>query len=105
MDESGQEHQEAFKELCTATDLALHATEATAQAIGKTMASLVVLECDLWLTLTEIRDTENMTFLDSPVTPKGLFGSAVDGFTEWFSEAQKASQVCHQPKSQLLPRR
>lgn len=42
MDESGQEHQEAFKELRTATDLALHATKATAQAIGKNMASLVV---------------------------------------------------------------
>ncbi len=42
MDESGQEHQEAFKELHTAADLALHATKATVQAIGKNMASLVV---------------------------------------------------------------
>ncbi len=39
MDEYGQVHQEAFKELRTATDLALRAMKAMAQAIGKTMAS------------------------------------------------------------------
>lgn len=55
MDESGQD-SDAFKELRTATDLALHATKATAQAIGKAMANLVVLEHHFWLNLTEIRD-------------------------------------------------
>ncbi|XP_016107756.1 guanylate cyclase 2G-like [Sinocyclocheilus grahami] len=78
MDESGQQHQEAFKELRTATDLALREKKATAQAIGKTMASLVVLECHLWLNLIEIRDAEKMAFLDSPVSRKGLFDPAVD---------------------------
>ncbi len=38
-----------------ATDLALRATKTTAQAIGRSMASLVVLERHLWLTLTEIK--------------------------------------------------
>ncbi len=38
-----------------ATDLALRATKTTAQAIGGSMASLVVLERHLWLTLTEIK--------------------------------------------------
>ncbi|XP_016112863.1 guanylate cyclase 2G-like [Sinocyclocheilus grahami] len=82
MDESGQQHQEAFKELRTATDLALREKKATAQAIGKTMASLVVLECHLWLNLIEIRDAEKMAFLDSPVSRKGLFDPAVDRFAE-----------------------
>ncbi len=72
MDESVQQHQEAFKELCTATDLSLRTTKAMVQAIGKTMASLVVLEHHLWLNLTEIRDAEKMAFLNSPVSPKGL---------------------------------
>lgn len=81
MDESGQ-HQEAFKELSTATNLALCATKATAQVISKTMASLVVLECHLWLNLTEIRNAEKMAFLYSPVFMKGLFGPAVDRFAE-----------------------
>lgn len=67
------QHQEAFKELHTANNLSLCATKATAQAISKTMASLVVLERHLWLNLTEIRDAEKMAFLDS-----------VDGFAERF---------------------
>lgn len=43
-----------------ATDLALCATKVTAQAIGKSMASLVVQEQHLWFNLTEIRDGEKM---------------------------------------------
>ncbi len=43
-----------LRELRSATDLALRATKTTAQAIGRSMASLVVLERHLWLTLTEI---------------------------------------------------
>lgn len=85
----------AFKELCTATNLALRATKATAQVISKTMASLVVLERHQWLNQTEIRDAEKMTFLDSPFSLKGLFGPAVDKFAELFSQAKKTLQALH----------
>ncbi len=51
------------------------------------------MNLELWLNLLEIRDAEKMAFLDSPVSQKGLFGPAVEGFTEHFSEAQKTSQV------------
>ncbi len=61
------------------TDLALHTTKMTAQAIGRSMASLVMLECHLWLNLTEMNDAEKVPILDSPVSPTGLFGSAVEG--------------------------
>lgn len=64
MDESGRDPS-TFKELCTVTDLALSVTKATSHAIGKAMANLVVLEHHLWLNLTEIRDTEKITFLNS----------------------------------------
>ncbi len=64
MEESSQ-NPDAFKELWTATDLALCATKATAQAISKPMANLVVLECHLWLNLSEIRDADRVAFLDS----------------------------------------
>ncbi|KAL0192065.1 hypothetical protein M9458_010361, partial [Cirrhinus mrigala] len=37
-------------------------------------------------------DAEKMAFLDSLVSPKGLFVPAMDGFAERFSEAQKALQ-------------
>lgn len=38
------------------TDLVLQATKTTVQAIGRAMASLVVLELHLWLNLTEFKD-------------------------------------------------
>ncbi|KAL0192436.1 hypothetical protein M9458_010732, partial [Cirrhinus mrigala] len=76
-----------------ATDLALRATKATAQAIGRSMASLVVLERHLWLTLTEIKDADKVPFLHAPISPTGLFGPSVQGFAERFSAAQKTSQA------------
>lgn len=63
----------AFKELRSATVLALHATKTMSQAIGRSMASLVVLERHLWLMLTEIKDMDKVPFLDSLVSPTGLF--------------------------------
>ncbi|XP_026075156.1 interferon-induced very large GTPase 1-like [Carassius auratus] len=45
---------DVFKELHKATNITLLATKATVQGIGKTLANLVVLECNLWLSLTEI---------------------------------------------------
>ncbi len=52
-----------LRELRSATDLALRATKTTAPAIGRSMASLVVLERHLWLTLTEIKDADRVSFL------------------------------------------
>ncbi len=90
-----------LRELRNATDLALRATKTTAQAIGRSMASLVVLERHLWLTLTEIKDADRVSFLDAPISPSGLFGPAVKGFAERFTEAQKASQAMRH----FLPKR
>lgn len=89
-----------FRELRSATDLALRATKTTAQAIGRSVASLVVLECHLWLNLTEIKNADRTAFLDSPVSPTGLFGPTVDSLVERFTAAQKSSQTMHhfQPK-------
>ncbi|KAL0147865.1 hypothetical protein M9458_056824 [Cirrhinus mrigala] len=91
-------------ELRSATDLALRATKATAQAIGRSMASLVVLERHLWLTLTEIKDADKVPFLDAPISPTGLFGPSVEGFAERFSAAQKTSQAMQHflPTSEVL---
>ncbi len=71
------------------------------------MVGLVVLERHLWLTLTEIKDADKVSFLDAPISPSGLFGPAVKGFAERFTEAQKASQVMRHflpsaPAQQLL---
>ncbi|KAL0168644.1 hypothetical protein M9458_036866, partial [Cirrhinus mrigala] len=77
MDESGPDLTE-FKDLCSVTDLA-------------SKASLVVLECHIWLTFTEIKNTDKVPFLDSPVSPTGLFRPAVEGFAKHFTAAQKSS--------------
>ncbi len=90
-----------LRELRSATDLALRATKTTAQAIGRSMASLVVLERHLWLTLTEIKDADRVSFLDAPISPSGLFGPAVEGSAERFTEAQKGSQAMRH----FLPKR
>ncbi len=71
------------------------------------MAGLVVLESHLWLTLMDIKDADKVSFLDAPIFPRGLFGPAVNGFAERFTEAQKASQVMRHflpsaPAQQLL---
>ncbi|ROL48090.1 hypothetical protein DPX16_2672 [Anabarilius grahami] len=72
-----------------------------AQAIRNSMASLVVLEHYLWLSLTEIKDADKGVFLNSPVSPTGLFGPAVDGFAERFTATPKSSQTL--PAKALLP--
>ncbi len=90
-----------LRELRSATDLALRATKTTAQAIGRSIASLVVLERHLWLTLTEIKDADKVSFLDASMSPSGLFRPAVEGFAEHFTEAQKASQAMRH----FLPKR
>ncbi len=83
----------AFKKLHSATDLAQCATKMTAQAICRSMASLMVLERHLWLNLMEMKDADKVPFLDSPVSPTSLFGPAVEGFAERFTAEQKSSQA------------
>ncbi len=46
----------SLRDLRSATDLALRTTKATAQAIGRSMSSLIVLERHLWLTMTEMKE-------------------------------------------------
>ncbi len=63
-------------------------------AIGRSMSSLVVLvERHLWLTMTEMKEADKVSFLDAPVSSGSLFGPAVEGFAERFREAQKSSQA------------
>ncbi len=97
MDESEPD----LRELRSATDLALRTTKTTSQAIGRSIANLVVLERHLWLMLTEIKDADKVPFLDAPISPNSLFGPAVEGFAERFTKAQKSSQAMRH----FLPKR
>ncbi len=90
----------SLRDLRSVTHLALRATKATAQAIGHSMSSLMVLEHHLWLTMTEMK-VDKVPFLDAPVSSGSLFGPAVEGFVECFTEAQKSSQAIRN----FLPKR
>lgn len=98
--EQGPDPQ-SFRKLRSATDLELRATENTAQGIGRSMSSLVVLQRHLWLSLTEMRDLEKARLLDAPISPHGLFGDDVGSFSEKFLETQKQSKTL----SHFLPKR
>ncbi len=52
-----------------------------------------MLERHVWLTMTEMKEADKVPFLDAPVSSGCLFGPAVEGFAECFTEAQKSSQV------------
>ncbi len=51
--------------------------------------------------MTEMKEAEKFPFLDAPVSSGSLFGPAVEGFVERFTEAQKLSQVMRH----FLPKR
>ncbi len=85
----------------SATDLALCTNNATSQAIKHSMSSLIVFERHLWLTMKEIKEANKVPFLDTPVSLGSLFGPAVEGFAERFTEAQKSSQAMQH----FLPKR
>ncbi len=95
----------SLRDLRSATELTPRATKATAQTIGQpdshSMSTLIVLECHLWLTMTEMKEAEKVHFLDAPISSDSLFRPAVEGFAECFTEAHKSSQAMRQflPKS------
>lgn len=62
-----------MQELCKATDFTLWATKVTAQALGRTMATLVVQQWHLWHNLAEMRVTDKACILDTPISQAGLF--------------------------------
>ncbi|KAL0166425.1 hypothetical protein M9458_038269, partial [Cirrhinus mrigala] len=95
LDEEGPDSA-AFKKLRSATDLALRATKKTAQGIGRCMGSLVTLQRHLWLTLTDMRESEKAQLLDAPISPLGLFGDAVG------SPRNKRSVRCTPTAFQIL---
>ncbi len=80
---------EVLKELRTATDLALRATEITASSLGRAM----VQERHIWLHLVDMRDADKVRFLKAPVSQTGLFCDAVESFAQQFLAAQEQTEV------------
>ncbi len=91
----------SLRDLRSMTVLALHATKATAQTIGRSMSSLIVLEHYLCLTMMEMKEVNKVPFLDALVLSGNLYGPAVESFAECFTKAQKLSQALRH----FLPKR
>ncbi len=63
--------------------------------IGHSRSSLIMLERHLWLMMTEMKEADKVPFLHTPVSSGSLFGPAVEGVAERFTEVQKSSQCRH----------
>ncbi len=77
----------SLRDLRSVTVLALRATKATAQTIGRSMSSLIVLEHYLCLTMMEMKEVNKVPFLDALVLSGNLYGPAVESFAECFTKA------------------
>ncbi len=66
-------------------DLALRVTKVMARSVGRAMSTLVVQECHLWLCLADMRDTDKVRFLNSPVTQTGLFSGMVENLAQFLA--------------------
>ncbi|KAG1935258.1 gag-pol fusion protein [Pimephales promelas] len=57
------------------------------------MATSVVQERHLWLNLADTKDAERTRLLDAPLSQVGMFGGAVEDFSQQFSTAQKQTEA------------
>ncbi|KAF7656793.1 hypothetical protein LDENG_00036260 [Lucifuga dentata] len=58
----------------TITDICLRVQHCAVQAMGKTMATLVLQERVRWLSLADLSEKEREELLDMPIVPEGIFG-------------------------------
>ncbi|KAL0191697.1 hypothetical protein M9458_014395, partial [Cirrhinus mrigala] len=82
-----------LQELRSANDYALRLTKVTAQALGRTMSTMVIQERHLWLNLAEMRDAEKVRFLDALISQAGLFGETVEEFAQEFFTVKKQTEA------------
>ncbi len=101
LDEEDTIKSDDITELRRATDLSLRATKETAKAIGRSMAALVVTERHLWLNRSQIKDKDRAFLLNAPISPSGLFGSAINSVVDRSLETKKQAAAFQQ----YLPRR
>ncbi|KAA0713315.1 hypothetical protein E1301_Tti009265 [Triplophysa tibetana] len=97
LDQGGGLDGAAVQELRRATDLALRTTKQTARAIGRSMASLVLIERILWLDLTAIRGNDKLLLLNAPIVPRGLFGESHNAVMDKHLEAKKQFESFKSP--------
>lgn len=68
----------------TLTDYILHAFPCAALSLSRGMASTLVAQRHLWLTLSDVLDSGRAGFLEEPVSVAGLFGQSLEGIQDRF---------------------
>lgn len=81
----------AVSEKHITTDLALRATRQAAPSLGRFVATMVMTERHLWLSLSGIKECDKAVLVDAPDLPSGLFGTSVEVKVDRFREARTQS--------------
>ncbi len=89
-----------IEELRRSSDLALCVTEQAAHAIVRSLVALIVTERYLWLNLLGLKEKDRSFLLDAPVSPAGVFRTAVKTVIRKFREVKVKSAVfeCYIPR-------
>ncbi len=74
--------------------------------VGRGMASTVVAQRHLWLTLSDVPERDRAVYLDEPVSAEGLFGQSLDAIQAKFEIRKKQTEAWHNiiPKRNMRPR-
>ena len=93
-----------------ATDYILRVSCYAALSLGRGMASTVVAQRHLWLTLSDVPDRDRAVYLDEPVSADGLFGQSLDTIQAKFELRKKQTEAkqpatLHKPAPPPPPKR
>ncbi|XP_049432685.1 uncharacterized protein LOC125889068 [Epinephelus fuscoguttatus] len=86
-----------WEEMCVITDHCLHLHKVAIQSQGRAMGLMVLQERARWLIFTTLSAKEKEDLLDTPISPKGLFGAAVTSMQKRCEERKredKALKLC-----------
>lgn len=85
----GRACYELMGEVRSMADYILRAMCCTLMSFGYTMASTVVAQLHLWLTLANLPEQDRYTFLSALISPTGLFGEGLHAFQARFENSKK----------------
>ncbi|XP_039904084.1 uncharacterized protein LOC120744034 [Simochromis diagramma] len=90
-----------LNEVRVTTDYILRASRCAALSLGRGMASTVVAQRHLWLTLSDVPDRDRAVYLDAPVSAAGLFGHSLEAIQARFDLRKKQTEALRD----IIPRR
>ena len=90
-----------LNEVRIATDYILRVSRCAALSMERGMASTVVAQTHLSLTLSDVQDRDRAVYLDEPVSADGLFGQSLDAIQAKF----ELRKIKTEALSSIIPRR